>query len=354
MIFTALQKAIDTNCSDVHISTEGIVFRRKSELEQAESIHINNDDIFSFIDTVLHEKSAECKKRLDDLYAVDFSFSFSGRRFRANISRYSKGYNIACRILAENIETIESLNLPASIHKISELKNGLILVTGTTGSGKSTTLASIIEEINLTRSENILTIEDPIEYMYENKKSRIIQKEVGNDVDSFSDAVISAMRQDPDIILIGELRDLTTIRAAITLAETGHLVLSTIHSKSVFETVERAVGVFPPAEQEQIRIRFSDVVKAIIQQKLIKSSRGRVIPINEIAMVDETFANMLKKHTNINNIRDLLRSKRDKGNIHIVDNIQWHIANGHFAKEDIVGFVEDDDMQLLNTLLERR
>lgn len=348
MIYAALETAIKEKCSDVHISAEGIFLRKRKVIEVYSQENIDGEMIKKFLNDILDgDLLKECMERLNNRLDFDFAFIFSGNRWRANISRYMKGYTLACRLLKDSIETIENLNLPSVLHKIKDFSNGLVLVTGATGSGKSTTLAAVLEEINSSRKVNIITIEDPVEYIYKPKKSRIIQKNVGKDVVSFNDAVVSAMRQDPDIILIGEMRELNTIRSAITLAETGHLVLATLHCKSVFEAVERIVGVFPAEEQEQVRVQFSSIVKMIIQQELVRSSYGNIVPINEIICIDTTFANMIKEHKNINNMRDNLRSKSELGNVHLVDNILWHISEGRLQQEDVQDILTTADMELI-------
>ncbi|MDD6483564.1 MAG: PilT/PilU family type 4a pilus ATPase [Clostridiales bacterium] len=355
MIRTILEKQIERNCSDAHITVgEKTVFREKTVITRMPDlpvVSIEDMNIFMSknVSPMLYEAYIRMVKG-ESLNAVDFSFAYGGRRFRGNVCRSSKGIKAAIRMLSEKILTFEQLNLPNQMSMLTDIKNGLVLVSGTTGSGKSTTLASIIEKINREQCKHIITIEAPIEYQYEDKKSVIVQREVGNHVYSFSDGVIDAMRQDPDIILVGELRDLQTISAAITAAETGHLVFATVHTKSVYEAVDRIVDVFPPEQQTQIRYQFSSVTKAIIQQMLLRNDEGKIVPINEMLMFDDTIANMFKKQNPINSIRDYMRTKPQKGNIHVVQNCIEHIKAHRMTLKNAMDVLSTDEYKLLCSL----
>jgi len=210
------------------------------------------------------------KNKLEKELDIDFAYSISDfGRFRANVY-HQRGYlNVVLRIIPLKIKTIPELLLPEVIEKISEEQRGLVLVTGTTGSGKTTTLASMIEFINTTRKTNVVTIEDPIEYVHRDSKSIISQREVGIDVKSYARGLLSALREDPDVILVGEMRSIDTIETAILAAETGHLVLSTLHTLDAPETISRIVTVFPPHYQKQVRLQLSSILKAVISMRLI-------------------------------------------------------------------------------------
>jgi len=223
--------------------------------------------------TMMNEKQ---RKHFDEFFEVDLSYGIPGlSRFR--VSAYSQRGSIAMvfRIIAFGVPSIEALNLPPVIEKLSLEERGLILVTGTTGSGKSTTLASMIDFINERRTCNIITVEDPVEYLHKDKRSIISQREIGFDTLTFGNALKSALRQDPDVILVGEMRDLETIETALTAAETGHLVMSTLHTLDAAETVNRIISVFPPYHQRQVRMQLSNVIKGVISQRLVPRADGK-------------------------------------------------------------------------------
>jgi twitching motility protein PilT len=206
---------------------------------------------------------------------VDLSYGITGLgRFRVNIFQQRGTVGMVFRVIPMKILTIEELGLPKILEKLAIEPRGLILVTGTTGSGKSTTLAAMIEHMNTYKTMHIMTIEDPIEFLYRDKKSLINQREIGNDADSFANALRSALRQDPDVILVGEMRDFETIQTALTAAETGHLVLSTLHTIDASETINRIITIFPPYQQKQIRMQLASVVRGGISQRLVPRADG--------------------------------------------------------------------------------
>lgn len=228
---------------------------------------------------------------------VDCSFSLHGLgRFRVNVYKQRGSACMALRVVSLNIPTIDELELPQVLKQIASKRRGLVLVTGPTGSGKSTTLAAIIDFINKTRDEHIITIEDPIEYLHRHEKSIVNQREVGGDTNSFSAALRAALRQDPDIILVGEMRDLETISTAITAAETGHLVLSTLHTIGAASTVDRIIDVFPPHQQQQIKIQLATVIEAVISQQLMpkQDEAGRVAAF-EIMTATNAVRNLIRE-----------------------------------------------------------
>jgi twitching motility protein PilT len=219
------------------------------------------------------------KKIFEDNYEVDLSYGVPGLgRFRVNCFAQRGTIAMVLRAIPIAIPTLEMLNLPPILKKLALEQRGLVLVTGTTGSGKSTTLASIIDHINENRTCNIITIEDPVEYLHKDKKSLISQREVGFDTLTFGKALTSALRQDPDVILVGEMRDYETIETALTAAETGHLVLSTLHTLDAAETINRIISVFPPYHQRQVRMQLSGILKGVVSQRLVPrcDTKGRV------------------------------------------------------------------------------
>jgi twitching motility protein PilT len=223
--------------------------------------------------SIMTPQQAEAFKKKKDL---DIAYSVPGLgRFRCNIFVQRGTIGIVFRIIQTKIPTIDELNLPEIIKKIAMEKRGLILVTGTTGSGKSTTLASMIDLINTNRTEHIMTIEDPIEYLHRDKKSIVNQREIGTDADSFSKSLRQSLRQDPDVILVGEMRDFETIQTALVAAETGHLVLSTLHTIDAAETINRIIAVFPPYQHKQVRMQLASVLKSIISMRLLPKVDGK-------------------------------------------------------------------------------
>jgi twitching motility protein PilT len=220
--------------------------------------------------------SGRQKQKFKENFEIDFAYSVPGfGRFRCNIFQQRGAVGLVLRVIPAKILTVRDLLLPAVLETIAEERRGLILVTGTTGSGKSTTLAAMLDHINSTRTEHIMTIEDPIEFLHRDKKSLVNQREVEVDTKNFAQALRSALRQDPDVILVGEMRDYETIETALTSAETGHLVLSTLHTLDATETVHRIIAVFPPHQQKQIRLQLASVLKAIISMRLIPRADGR-------------------------------------------------------------------------------
>lgn len=236
---------------------------------------------------------------------IDFSFAYGEKgRFRIN-AYFEKGETAAAlRLLPARIKTIEELNLPKIYHQFAQLKNGFILVTGPTGHGKSTTLAAIINEINKTRKEHIITIEDPIEYVYPKGKSIISQRELHADTHSWEIALRSVLREDPDVVLVGEMRDYETIAAALTVAETGHLVFATLHTNSAAQTIDRIVDVFPEHQQAQIRMQLSNTLEAVLSQRLLPAIGGGRIPVAEVLLATSAVKATIRE-----------------GKTHLIDNI---------------------------------
>jgi twitching motility protein PilT len=236
-------------------------------------------------------------KILEDKGEVDSSFSSPGvGRYRVNAYKQRGSYGMALRIIPLEIPTVEDLGLPTVVKDLARLPRGLILVTGPTGSGKSTTLASMINQINSERRCHILTLEDPIEYLHKHNKSIVNQREIGTDSLSFANSLRAALRQDPDVILVGEMRDLETISIALTAAETGHLVLSTLHTVGSAKTIDRVIDVFPPHQQQQVRVQFASVIQAIVSQQLLPKAdeSGRVAAF-EVMVATTAIRNLIRE-----------------------------------------------------------
>ena len=269
---------------------------------------------------------------------IDFSFGFGGGaygelgRFRTNLY-YQRGVlSAAFRFLQPNIRTIEELNLPKICHNFSQFKQGFVLVTGPTGHGKSTTIAAIINEINLNRAVHILTIEDPIEYVYPSGKSIISQREMDIDTHSWSLALRSALREDPDVVLIGEMRDPETIAAALTIAETGHLVFSTLHTNSAAQTIDRIIDSFPASQQAQIKIQLASTLKGVISQRLIpKIDGGRVPAVEVLIGTSAIMTNIREGKTHL--IDSIIQTSQDSGMITLESSLASLVLAGTISLE---------------------
>src|SRR5262245_12273482 len=272
-----LKIAVESGASDLHLKVGSYpMLRVRGALVPALSDkRLDHDDMVAMAAAVL---PATYREKFKEQHEVDLAYSVSGLgRFRCNAFQQRGTIGMSFRVIPMKSATIDDLALPLVLRSIAAEERGLILVTGTTGSGKSTTLAAMIDEINATRTAHIITIEDPIEYLHRDNKSIVNQREVGADTNSFSQALRSALRQDPDVILLGEMRDFETIETALLAAETGHLVLSTLHTLDAPETINRIISVYPPHQQKQVRLQLASVLKAVISQRLIPTAdeKGR-------------------------------------------------------------------------------
>ncbi len=288
-----VSECVDDGGSDIHItSNQTPLMRLHGELIPIGNLHLTQADVEAICRTILNDQQI-------GLYAedgqVDFGYtSTSGHRFRGNLYRSMGVPCVALRYLSNDFLSCEQLGLPSYINGLSKLKDGLVLVTGATGSGKSTTLAAVLNDINKSLNRHIITIEDPVEFVYKSEKSIIHQRELVTDVDSFSGAVRASLREDPDVILVGELRDRETVQAAISAAETGHLVFSTLHTNDAVGAIDRVVGFFPGEEQGIARTRFAMSLRCVIAQRLIKldNNKGRAAAL-EIMHVNKAVSNLI-------------------------------------------------------------
>jgi twitching motility protein PilT len=274
-----LRMAVEKKSSDLHlkvgnmpyIRVDGTLVPLGSELSR-----VTPEEMLSMAFSMMTNRQ---KQKFKETAELDMAYGVAGLgRFRVNVFQQRGNVGMVLRVIPTKIRTVEELNLPKVVETICEEQRGLVLVTGTTGSGKSTTLASMVDRINTTRSDHVITIEDPIEFLHRDKRSFINQREVEVDTANFSTALRAALRQDPDVILVGEMRDLETIATALLAAETGHLVFSTLHTLDATETIQRIIAVFPPPEQKQIRLQLAGTLKAVISQRLVRrvDDAGRV------------------------------------------------------------------------------
>ena len=314
-----LKDAQKEEVSDIHILTgEKIVFRKQGKLERKDYNIPNCDDIEKWIENIL---SKDEKIRYLQEKDIDLSYENSFGRYRINMYFEKSFPAIAIRVLKKEIKNLSLEEYPEILKEMVKYKNGLVLITGTTGSGKSTTLATMIEEINVNYEKSILTIEDPIEYIFKNKKSIIRQREIGKDTNSFATGLRAALRQDPDIIMVGELRDLESIEIALTIAETGHLVLGTLHTNSASSTINRIVDVFPAEKQEQIRVQLSMNLRCVVTQQLVNSKDGKRIPFFEILVVTPAVVNQILNNK-INQIDSFIETGKKFGMISMRESLE--------------------------------
>jgi len=346
-----LKIAIEAKASDVHlINNVNPVIRVDGELVRLTDFSVNDiDSLRSFILELLNDE--ELKEYETNKY-YDSSFQYENSRFRLHIYREMRCDAVSLRLIPTVIPTFAEMNLPQVLRKFSTIENGLVLVAGVTGSGKSTTLAAIIDEINKHYSKHIITVENPVEFIHRHNKSIINQREVGTDVLSFSDAVSSAMREDPDIILLGELRDLDTIANAITMAETGHLVFGTLHTRSVADTVDRLIDVFPANQQEQIRVQLSNSLQGIICQKLVPKIGGGRVPCCEIMFQSDAIRSLIRDHSSPNVINDaIFSSSRKTGAQTNVQALAKLVVSKLITKDFASKGLDESDLELLNKMI---
>ncbi|MBI4138433.1 MAG: type IV pilus twitching motility protein PilT [Candidatus Wildermuthbacteria bacterium] len=291
-----LELTMQEKASDLHVSVgHPPVLRIEGKLVPLIKKKVVNEE--TVVDLLSPLLSQEQRARLDNEKEVDFSYSFKGEaRFRVNLFYQSGSLSAALRLVPTEIKTVEGLNLPPVLHKFTQANQGFVVITGPSSHGKSTTLAALIDEINHTRADHIITIEDPIEYIFKDDKAVIDQREVHQDTASFSSALRATFRQDPDVIMVGEMRDAETIATAITAAETGHLVFATLHTNSASQTVHRIVDSFAPEQQAQVRAQLSGSLLGVVSQRLVPSIKGGLVPAVEVMISNPAVANLIREN----------------------------------------------------------
>src|SRR6201989_124143 len=291
-----LERMVEANASDLHVTTgTPPAIRVRGEVERLEGFDpLHAEQTQQLLYRIL---SSEQQKHFEINRQLDFSYSIPGlARFRVNVYFQRESIGAAFRLIPTELKTLEELGIPESLHVLAEKPRGIVLVTGPTGSGKSTTLAAIVDEINRTRAEHILTVEDPVEFVHKHKRCIVNQREIGPDAISFAEALKAALRQDPDVILVGEMRDLETISTALTASETGHLVLATLHTQSAPSTIDRIIDVFPSAQQGQVRMQLAASLQGIVTQTLLPTADGRKrVPALEILLPDDAVRNLIRQ-----------------------------------------------------------
>lgn len=341
-IHEILKLAVDNGGSDIHL-TVGLppMLRQSGELKPIGGDILNRQDTTGYVKDLLNEEQFEAFEKKGEL---DLAYSFPGvARFRLNVFKQRSNDAVVMRVIASDVPDSGKLGLPEPILKLANHKRGLVLVTGPTGSGKSTTLAALIDLINRNRNEHILTLEDPIEYLHNHKKSVVNQREIGNDSLTYASALKAALRQDPDVILVGEMRDIETISIAITAAETGHVVLSTLHTIGAAKTVDRIIDVFPPFQQQQVRVQLSTVLQAVVSQQLIpkKEGKGRVAAF-EIMIATPAIRNLIREGKT-HQIASSIQTGISMG----MQSMDGSIANlyreGKISREEAISFAVDPE-----------
>jgi twitching motility protein PilT len=317
-----------TKLSDIHIhADEKIAYREFGDMIQLDQI-ISSEDIRNFLQEELSESDF-----INFIENKDFDFAIEkdGKRFRVNAFQEDGKIAIVLRRIESKIPKLENLNLPTYIQTIPSLETGLVLITGPTGSGKSTTLASLIDVINSTHKGHIITIEDPVEFKHVSKSCIVSQREVGRDTKSFLSALRASLREDPDVILVGELRDLETIQLALTAAETGHLVFGTLHTNSAPSTITRIIDVFPPAQQEQIRSQLASTLRCVLTQRLVKrlDEPGRVA-LFELMICNAAIRNNIRENK-VFQIPNIMQTAKGEGMITMENSIKTLIAENKIS-----------------------
>ena len=327
-----LREVVNRDASDLHLAV-GVppAVRIDGHLENLDYPVLLPQDARELIYSIL---SQDQRQKLETDWEVDFSYSLYGMaRFRVNAYFQRGTLSAAFRLVPVGIKTIEQLGLPKILHSFCHKPRGFILVTGPTGSGKSTTLASLIDEINQTRADHIVTIEDPIEFLHQHKRCLVNQREVGSDTRSFPVALRSALRQDPDIILIGEMRDLETIQIALTAAETGHLVFATLHTQDCPQSIDRIIDVFPPHQQEQIRVQIAATLEGIVSQQLLSKAgtKGRAVACE--VMVSTPAARNLIREGKTHQLYTVMQTGSQYGMQTMNSSLADLVRHGHITKE---------------------
>jgi twitching motility protein PilT len=295
-IDTLLERGVAAGASDLHVTVGAApAVRVRGQLTQIDGFgRLDADSIRALLYRIL---TTEQQKRLELDRQLDLSYAVPGlARFRVNVFVQREAFAAAFRVVPDDLKTLEELALPESLRELTTLARGLVLVTGPTGSGKSTTLAALIDEINRTRSDHIITIEDPIEFLHRHKRCLVNQREIGTDAPSFGAALRAALRQDPDVILLGEMRDLETISTALTAAETGHLVFGTLHTQSAVGTIDRMIDAFPAEQQDQVRTMIAGSLQGVVTQALLPTSDGQGrVPALELLAPDDAIRNLIRQ-----------------------------------------------------------
>ncbi|MCM1105889.1 MAG: type IV pilus twitching motility protein PilT [Blautia sp.] len=333
--------------SDIHLAPMSpLMIRVDGELVPASDHSLSPEETEQVARSIMDDKQWE---ELEKMGELDFAYSFPGfSRVRVNTFKQRGTYGIALRILSVEVPAPEQLGLPRAVVDLTRKKRGLVLVTGATGSGKSTTLASLINIISENYAKNIITLEDPIEYLHKHKRSIVNQREVGLDTQSYANALRAALRQDPDVILVGEMRDLDTISIAITAAETGHLVFSTLHTNSTADAIDRMIDVFPPHQQQQIRVQLASVIEGVVAQQLLPKVDGGRIAAFEVLLANPAIRNLIREGKAFQ-IPSVLQTGKKEGMQTMDDTIYKILMQNIITRDTAIQFALDQNTMISKT-----
>lgn len=344
-----LEYSIDSGASDLHLSVGSVpMVRINGTMKPLDMDPLLEDDMESIIPQVMDEDQIQVFQEKKE---IDFSASLDGKgRFRVNFFNQVKGLAGVFRTIPEVVKDSEELGIPPVLMNLALLDRGLVLLTGPTGSGKSTTLAAMVDHINIKRKCHIITIEDPVEYYHYTKESLINQRELGANTHSFANAMRAALREDPDVILVGEMRDLETISLALTAAETGHLVLSTLHTSSAVKTIDRIIDIFPPGQKGQIRSMLSESLEAVIAQKLLLTKDGKSrVPACEVMIATTAIRNLIREDR-IYQIPSIIQSGGVEGMQSLDQDLQRLVTQGSIERKTAKSIAENPKLFAQNVL----
>ena len=344
-----LSYSLDSGASDLHLSVGSVpMVRINGSMRPLNMDALSQDDMESMLTQVMSEDQ---KKLFHERKEIDFSAKLDGKgRFRVNFFNQINGLAGVFRTIPDTIKDLDDLGIPPFMRDLAMLDRGLVLLTGPTGSGKTTTLAAMVDHINIKRKCHIITIEDPVEYYHHTKESLINQRELGANTHSFANAMRAALREDPDVILVGEMRDLETISLALTAAETGHLVLSTLHTSSAVKTIDRIIDIFPPGQKGQIRSMLSESLEAVIAQKLLPTKDGKSrVPACEVMIATTAIRNLIREDR-IYQIPSIIQSGGVEGMQSLDQDLQRLVTQGSIERKTAKGIAENPKLFAQNVL----
>ena len=336
-IHELLKAAVDSKASDLHlVVTKPPILRIDGQLQETQLPVLNDKIIAELIFSML---SPQQKETFEQERELDFSYTLETiSRFRVNLHWAQNTPGLVARVIPSVIPSMEEIQMPQSVLHMLEMKQGLIILTGPTGCGKSTSLAAMIDYLNINHALNIVTLEDPVEFSFQNKKSIIKQREVGSDTKNFAGALKRILRQDPNVVMVGEMRDLETIAATITIAETGHLVLSTLHTINAAQTIERIIDVFPPHQQAEIRFQLANTLNGVISQRLLPKIGGGRIAAHETMVNNPAIANMIRENK-VAQIKSVIQTSRNIGMVTMEQGLEELVVKNLISQETADAYI---------------